>query len=86
MPRSVIRALRTALILLLVMLAAGASALADSIEVKLNESTKVFQSASTSARYVKVPKGLRVTLKAYHKFASSVLVSCSCFPLWCSSS
>jgi len=65
MPRSVIRALRTALVLLLVMLAAGASALADSIEVKLNEATKVFQSASTSARYVKVPKGLRVTLKAY---------------------
>lgn len=65
MPRYVLRALCVTLILLLVALAAGASALADSIEVKLNETTKVYQSASTSARYVKVPKGLRVTLKAY---------------------
>ncbi len=64
MPRSVLRALRVTLILLLVALAVGASALADSIEVKLNESTRVYQTASTSARYVKAPKGLRVTLKA----------------------
>ena len=59
------RALRAALLLALAALIAGTSALADSIAVKLNATTKVYQSASTSARSVKAPKNLKVTLKAY---------------------
>ncbi len=55
------------LAVLLAILLAGASALADSIEVRLNASTKVYQSASTSARSVKLSKGLRLSLKAYAK-------------------
>lgn len=65
MPRLSPRALRAALIILVLSLIAGASALAESIEVRLNASAKIYQSASTSARYVKAPKGLKVTLKAY---------------------
>ena len=64
MSRAALRGLRVALLILLAMLM-GASALADSIEVRLNASTKVYQSASSSARYVKVPKSLKVTLKGY---------------------
>ena len=60
------RALR-ALILALVLVLASASALADSVEVRLNATTKVYQKASTSAKSVKVPKGLRVDLKACAK-------------------
>lgn len=53
-----------ALIVVAAIVIASVSALADSIEVQLNTSTKVYQKASTSARSVKVPKGLRVQLKA----------------------
>ena len=53
-----------ALIVILALLFVGASALADSIEVRLNTATKAFQKASSSARSVKVPKGLRVKLEA----------------------
>ena len=60
------RALRALVVAMAVMLL-GASALADSIEVKLNASTKVYSSLSSSARSVNAPKGLRVTLKAYSK-------------------
>lgn len=60
------RALR-ALIIVIAVLLASASALADSVEVKLNASTKVYEKASSSARSVKVPKGLRVDLKACAK-------------------
>ena len=57
--------MRVALLLALVGLIACTSALADAIAVKLNATTKVYQSASTSARSVKAPKNLKVTLKAY---------------------
>ena len=53
-----------ALIVAVALLLASVSALADSLEVKLNTATKVFQKASSSARSVKVPKGLRVKLEA----------------------
>ena len=66
MSRRIPRVLR-ALILVLAVVLASASALADSVEVRLNASTKVYQKASTSARSVKVPKGLRVDLKACAK-------------------
>ena len=58
------RMLRAVLALVLVALLAGTSAFADSIAVKLNASAKIYQSASGSARYIKAPKGLKVTLKA----------------------
>ncbi len=60
------RALRALTIILLALLL-GASALADSIEVRLNASAKVYQSLSASARSIKAPKGLRVNLQAYEK-------------------
>ena len=66
MSRRIPRVLRALIIVLAVLLASG-SALADSVEVKLNASTKVYQKASSSARSVKVPKGLRVDLKACAK-------------------
>ena len=56
-----------ALIVALGLLLACASALADSIDVKLNASARVYQSASGSAKYVKAPKGLKVELKACAK-------------------
>ena len=65
MPRLSPRAMRAALIILVLSLIAGASALGESIEVRLNASAKIYQSASTSARYVKAPKGLKVMLKAH---------------------
>lgn len=52
-------------IVILATLLFGGSALAGSIEVRLNASTRVYQSLSASARSVKAPKGLRVTLMAY---------------------
>ena len=57
------RALSMALVLLL----ACATALADSIEVRLNASTKVYSSLTSSARSVKAPKGLEVSLRACAK-------------------
>ena len=54
------RALAVALVLML----ACASALADSIEVVLNASAKVYSSLTASARSVKAPKGLQVSLRA----------------------
>lgn len=60
-----LRRISAALVIALALTLCGASALAESIEVKLNASTKVYQSASTSSRSVKISKGLRVTLKAY---------------------
>ena len=59
------RVLRAALLVVLAVLIAGTSALADSIAVKLNATTKIYQSADTSARSIKAPKNLKVTLKAY---------------------
>lgn len=58
------RALRAALALVLAMLLAGTSAFADSIAVKLNATTKIYQSANTSSKAVKAPKNLKVTLKS----------------------
>ena len=65
MSRRVSRILRVALIVALAALLAGTSALADSIAVRLNTTTKIYQSASSSARYIKAPKNLKLTLKAY---------------------
>lgn len=59
------RFLRVALIVCLSALLAGMSALADSIPVKLNTATKIYQSANTDSRSIKAPKNLKVTLKAY---------------------
>lgn len=56
-----------ALIVIAAIASASVFALADSVEVKLNASVKVYQSASSSAKSVKVPKGLRVELKACAK-------------------
>ncbi len=58
------RMLRAVLAIMLAVLLAGTSAFADSIAVKLNASAKIYQSASGSARYIKAPKSLKVTLKA----------------------
>lgn len=65
MSRRTRRVLRAAVLMVLAVLIAGTSALADSIAVKLNATTKIYQSADTSARSVKAPKNLKVTLKAY---------------------
>ena len=65
MSQRTLRFIRAALIVALAALLAGSSALADSVVVKLNASAKVYQSASGSAHYIKAPKGLKVTLKAY---------------------
>jgi len=65
MSKRVTRSLRTALLLMLVALLAGTSALADSIAVKLNATTKVYQAADASSRSIKVPKNLKLTLKGY---------------------
>ncbi len=59
------RLLRTAVICLLALALSCMPAYAKSISVRLNASTKVYQRASTSARSVKAPKNLKVTLKAY---------------------
>ena len=60
------RALR-ALIVTIAVLIVGACALADSIEVRLNASARVYSSLSSDAQSVKAPKGLEVTLKSYEK-------------------
>ena len=65
MSQRTLKFIRAALIVALAVLLAGTSALADSVAVKLNASAKVYQSASGSAHYIKAPKGLKVTLKAY---------------------
>ena len=65
MSQRTLRFMRAALIVALAALLVGTSALADSVSVKLNAAAKVYQSASSSARYIKAPKGLKVTLKAY---------------------
>ena len=51
----------------LLMMAVCASALADSIEVQLNTSATVYSSLSSSAKSVKAPKGLQVSLRACSK-------------------
>ena len=56
-----------ALAIALVLMVACATALADSIEVKLNASAKVYSSLNASARTVKAPKGLLVSLRACSK-------------------
>ncbi len=66
MSRRIPRVLRALILALAVMLACG-SALADSVQVRLNATTRVYQKATTSAKSVKVPKGLRVDLKACAK-------------------
>ena len=65
MSKRVTRFLRVALILALAAMLAGTSAFADSIAVRLNATTKIYQSASASARSIKAPKGLKVSLKGY---------------------
>lgn len=60
------RVLRTAMIIILALALAGGSALATSIAVRINEKTKVYKSASTSARSVTVSKGMEVTLTGYN--------------------
>lgn len=55
------------LIVILALLFVGASAMADSIEVRLNASARVYQSMSSSAKCVTVAKGLRVELKSCSK-------------------
>lgn len=65
MSKAASRALRVAFMIWLAAVLACATALADSIEVRLNASARIYQSASSSARSVKAPKSLRVTLKAY---------------------
>ena len=57
------RALAMALVLML----ACAAALADSIDVRLNASARVYSSLTSSARSVKAPKGLLVSLRACAK-------------------
>ena len=63
MSKRVQRFLRAVLVLTLAALLAGSSAFADSIAVKLNATTKVYQSADASSKSVKVPKNLKLTLK-----------------------
>lgn len=66
MYRRLCRALCAAIVLWLVSCAA-LGAVAESIEVLLNTATRVYSSLDASARSVKVPKGLQVTLKSYSK-------------------
>ena len=60
------RALR-ALIVVMALMLAGTGALAGSIEVRLNASAKVYSSLDSSAKSVKAPKGLRVSLRSYSR-------------------
>ena len=55
----------TAVILAIVATALTLSALAETIEVRLNADAKIYASASTSARSVKASKDLQLTLKSY---------------------
>ena len=66
MPDKCKKVLRNILICFMVLLMTSSSALAASISVTINKAnTKVYQKASTSSKYVKVKKGLKVTLKSY---------------------
>lgn len=56
-----------ALAMTLVLMLACAAALADSIEVRLNASATVYSSLTSSARSVRAPKGLEVSLRACAK-------------------
>ena len=53
-----------ALAIALVLIMACVAAFAESIEVKLNSSAKVYSSLDASAKSVKAPKGLQVSLRA----------------------
>jgi cell wall-associated NlpC family hydrolase len=55
------------LAIVLVLMMTCATALADSIDVRLNASAKVYSSLDASARSVTVPKGLEVSLRACSK-------------------
>jgi cell wall-associated NlpC family hydrolase len=55
------------LAIILVLMMTCATALADSIEVRLNASAKVYSSLDASARSVTVPKDLEVSLRACEK-------------------
>ena len=55
------------LAIILTLMMACATALADSIEVRLNASAKVYSSLDASARSVTAPKGLEVSLRACAK-------------------
>lgn len=64
MPDKCKRILRNIMICILLLVMTGGSALAASISVTINKAnTKVYQKASTSSKYTKVKKGLKVTLK-----------------------
>ena len=66
MPDKCKRILRNIMICILIAVMSGGSALADAISVKINKAnTKVHQKASTSSKYIKVKKGLKVSLKSY---------------------
>ena len=58
--------MRAAIIALVLAMACG-PALADSIDVELNASARVYSSLNASARSVKAPKGLQVSLRACAK-------------------
>ena len=53
------------LILAILAMAPAFAALAETIEVRLNADTKIYASASTSARSVKASKDLQLSLKSY---------------------
>jgi len=55
------------MIIALVLAMIAGTALADSIEVELNTSARVYSSLTATARSVKAPKGLQVSLKACAK-------------------
>ena len=60
------RLLRSIAICALLCIMTCGSALADAVSVKINTAnTKVYQKASTSSKYVKVKKNLKVSLKSY---------------------
>ena len=64
MGKGAARVLRAVLICLVALAIFASSALAASVAVKVNKKTKVYKTASTSAKSVTVPKNLDVTLKA----------------------
>lgn len=60
------RIFRVSIICVLMLMLSGMDALAASISVKINTSnTKIYKTASTSSKYIKAKKNLKVTLKAY---------------------
>ena len=66
MSKRTVRALRAGLLMILVLLMVG-TAVADSLEVRLNADTKVYESASTSSRAIKASKDLKLSLTAFAK-------------------